>query len=82
MKYFWFSALWIALRIRPKNRLMKSPKETQIKSVRGECFPFAPSIHRASAALGTNGKCIEPWLSDLICVSLMLYTIFVSKAVD
>ncbi len=31
-------------------------KEGLIKSVRGECFPFAPSIHRASAALGTNGK--------------------------
>jgi hypothetical protein len=40
------------------------------KSVRGECFPFAPSIHRASAALGTNGKFIEPLHSDLISVSL------------
>ena len=35
-------------------------KEGLIKSVRSEYFPFAPSIHRASAALGTNGKCIEP----------------------
>jgi hypothetical protein len=58
-----------------------------IKFVRGECFPFAPSIHCASAALmeqlanplsqqagkwlviGTNGKCIEPWISDLISIS-------------
>lgn len=45
-------------------------KEGLIKSVRGECFPFAPSIHRASATLGTNGKYIEPWRSDLIRLSL------------
>jgi hypothetical protein len=25
--------------------------ETLIKPVRGECFPFAPSIHRVNAAL-------------------------------
>ena len=45
-------------------------REWLIKSVRGECFPFAPSIHRASAALGTNGKFIEPSLTDLISPSL------------
>ena len=47
-------------------------KEGLIKSVRGEYFPFAPSIHRTSAALGTNGKFIEPWPSDLIRPSLKL----------
>jgi hypothetical protein len=30
------------------------PRETQIKSVRGECFPFVPSIHRS--ARGTRGE--------------------------
>ena len=46
------------------------PRETLIKSVRGECFSFVPSIRRAERGTQDERKMYRTIILDLISVSL------------